>query len=358
MLLLLPVAALSQTALLDSLHRAQDTASSPRSRMGLALEQANAWMRVNADSAHQICSRVLRQAGAYPTLAANAADQLSMYWMQQGNSDSAAWYLERSRQICQAAGHAKGLIQYYNSKGRLAASQQDFALAEQCYQTGLHLADSIHSEPPLYQFYTNLGVLYARQNRSQEAIDYFRKALPYYEKTDNQVVRGMLYGNIGLAFATIDVPDSSIGYMLKSIQIKRLQGDIKGMASAYSSLTQIYTERENWPKAIESCRKSITFYTEAKNPTQTAQQFGHLSALYVLSNQPAEALAAADSGLAVATPDMVLQRLYLHEEMAKACDMQHNQAQALAHWQEVALLAEKLNLADIRDNALGHIGKQ
>lgn len=99
---------------------------------------------------------------------------LGEFYMERGDLDEALHCMKKAQEIKPKSGIiSKGISKVLNNKGLYYYSKGDFLKAEESFRA------AVANYPFLSYPYDNLGIVLARQNRNDEAIVYFKKALEY-----------------------------------------------------------------------------------------------------------------------------------------------------------------------------------
>ena len=96
--------------------------------------------------------------------------------------------------------------------------------------------------------YTRLGILYVGQRRYEEAIEQYKKALPYQT---NVLGKATIYSGLGYAYKHTGPDDEAIYYLKKAIELTPDEG------TNYLALAQIYEKRGDFDEAIRLSKEAI-----------------------------------------------------------------------------------------------------
>lgn len=173
----------------------------------------------------------------------------------------------------------------YQGLGDVAVTLSRFKDAEPYYQRALSIADSLKDNILKGKFLIPLATCYQAKGDPYKARETFLAALKLLEGTDNDRTLATLYTNLGSTY--INTPDNEaeykrgIGFLLKSIQIRRLIGDKLGLAHSSNILAFLYASRKDYTKAFEHMNESMAAWTEVDNKEKIAYTHYCLADLYL-----------------------------------------------------------------------------
>lgn len=142
-----------------------------------------------------------------------------------------------------------------------------------------------------YEIENKLGIINARLNNSEKALFYFKKILPHYQKEKEFVLIGKTYNNIGLAYLSIEKPDSSLYFLQKGLEALEKSPDLNirihlktNMGRCYAILEEDELAGQNFAEASamidDSVNEGVTcwvnterakFYFDTGNPDKAIE---------------------------------------------------------------------------------------
>ena len=115
-----------------------------------------------------------------------------------------------------------------------------------------------------FELENQLGIINARLNNPQKALVYFKGILPHYKKEEKFDLVGKTYNNIGLAYLSIEKPDSSLYFLQQGLKFIEKDPDLNikihlktNMARCYSALGQDELAERKFVEASETLNDSI-----------------------------------------------------------------------------------------------------
>ncbi|MCP4441149.1 MAG: tetratricopeptide repeat protein [Aureispira sp.] len=172
------------------------------------------------------------------------------------NFDSALYYYNVAMQIAQqknwvveqAKTQANIGFAYLYSKGSEVSI--DYLLK------GLELYQQIDDKEGILDSYYNLGFFSGAFEKHDQAISYYKQAIPIGTALNNQQRLGMIHNNLGLLFEYIGRYQEAIEHQLKALRIKEDIGD-KTINCSYANVGLNYNSLGNSKMAIKYFSQSL-----------------------------------------------------------------------------------------------------
>ena len=122
---------------------------------------------------------------------------------------------------------------------------------------GVALAGQIGFGRGLASACNNVGVGYYQQNKYDEAINWYQKAIEVHKKNNNYTGEGHVLSNIGLIYWKQGQLSTAVEYYLKSLEIwdKYKMEDEK--SGVYDNIGNVYNEQEDFDRALEYYFKAL-----------------------------------------------------------------------------------------------------
>lgn len=100
-------------------------------------------------------------------------------------SDSLFKYVLLAKQKCRASNDNLTLLSVISNEAAYYQELKNYGLAENCLKEGLRLSEEIGSQPFVARYSSEMGGFYSSQNKNNEAISYFEKALKIEKENGN-----------------------------------------------------------------------------------------------------------------------------------------------------------------------------
>ena len=127
--------------------------------------------------------------------------------------------------------------------------------------------------------YDNLALIFYHQNKINESLLYYKKALDFYKnKNDNRFIARLL-NNVGSMYE-IQKNDSAILFYLESLKVSEETNNKRDILSAYASLGDLSFRQGEIYKSFEYETKSLKLATEIKDLISIKETHLMLSDIY------------------------------------------------------------------------------
>jgi len=118
--------------------------------------------------------------------------------------------------------------------------------------------------------HSNVGLLYARLNKLELALDYQRKALRGFKKLDYEEGVANALTNIGRVFNDLGKEENAIEKFNAAYVIMKKNGNKRGMASALTNIGIAYMNLLDYQKALSYFEETQVLYTTLNNNNNLA----------------------------------------------------------------------------------------
>lgn len=133
--------------------------------------------------------------------------------------------------------------------------------------------------------YSNLGVYYANMDDDNKAIEYYTKALNFFE--DNE--KAVTYANMAVSYAHIKDTAKAEEYYQKAIEIEINQGDYLSLCGTKKNLGIFYKNQNRFDEALALLSDAKDICHKAGNISKEAHALGWVAYLYYKQGDTATA---------------------------------------------------------------------
>ncbi|GIV31286.1 MAG: hypothetical protein KatS3mg029_0637 [Saprospiraceae bacterium] len=185
--------------------------------------------------------------------------------------------LERARELGQDA--LTGMAYYH--LGHLLMLRGQYDAANSHLQYAAVFFDAVNDKLGMAQVFGDLGNLYFRQGKYQDAKLYFIRSIQLLQQTDPAKVAPPIVANLGLTYMNLGKYDEGIRWLMSYLEKYEQLGDRQGMAILQVNLGIIYSEKGDYDQAAVHLQKGLALGQELGNKQLTAIAIGHLGTVYV-----------------------------------------------------------------------------
>ena len=210
-------------------------------------------------------------------------------------------YAQRALDNFRQTGEWRGLAESYFGvgvadvqEGKYEAGLENFAQAQKL----------IGDRPAAYvlgRTYANMAGACWFLKRPQEGIDYLKKAITYYERTDHKTNAADGYNNLGINLILIGQWDRAQEALERALSLAT-EVDERGdkVPMILDSLGELHMLRGELEEAEDYLRRAVALATENGNKWYAAQALRTLGRCYLVTKDAAKALAKAKEALTLA----------------------------------------------------------
>lgn len=130
------------------------------------------------------------------------------------------------------------------------------------YEKGLKTAGQINDLDEEFIFSYLLGYYYSNRNRFNKALEYYLIAIDIIEKLKDKSDLPGLYNNLGGIYYKLSKYEDALKYFFKSLSLKESQDDYT-LVTSQINIGNVYIALRNFPKALEYYKEAL--YSIADN---------------------------------------------------------------------------------------------
>lgn len=246
----------------------------------------------------------------------NSAAEYAVYgnnYYNQGMYVQALNFFNLSLAYNGAVYHEEGMIQSYNSIGKVYIVLGSMEKAEKSYTDALELALLIKNAELIAQSINNLGELYLKQDKYDLALQKFEEALDYSKDLPVEKV-AIIYHNIGIVYKRKDDTETALEYFEKALKINLGKKYHEEIASNYYMISSIHSGRGDYLTAMGYALKALEEDRKVENSLGIAKDFQALGIIVLKFGKEEEAYDYFQKCLYVYTS---LKRIYPNFTLAR-----------------------------------------
>ena len=211
----------------------------------------------------------------------------------------------------------------YKSKGQVLAKLQRYSEAEIEYNKAITIT-------PHSSFYYDLHTIYAYQQKWEQALDYFNKAISFNEKSaKNYYIQGFLYSQQQKWKQALDIYNKAISFNISLPEVYINRGNVyarqkqwrkalndynraisldKSFAEVYVNRGNIYARQKQWKEALDDYNTAIAL------DKSFAEAFLNRSIANIYSGEQERALSDYMTAYTILADDPYYKRAVLSED--------------------------------------------
>lgn len=203
----------------------------------------------------------------------SAWNDRSVLNMHLGNLTDAAAELNEAEKLSVSGSLWSAKVN--NNLGNLYSRLGKFEEAEKSQRKALKLYETLGRQDGVAASYTNIGSIYRERGKLTESLNFQLKSLEIEEELGNQVGMVRQYTNVGIAYHELGELNTAVEFHIKALKGQEILGLKYGEANSYSSLGMIYIDSREFDKAYEYLSKSLEIHNANKYQEGIAEQYSH-----------------------------------------------------------------------------------
>ena len=247
--------------------------------------------------------------------------------------------------------------EYYGVVALLYLGCNVYDYAYEAFLRSLKIAEKLDDQRMICVLKSNIGGVYLKLFKYEEALRYFTNGLQTAEKlaaSGDEYLRTNLcafYNNVGLTYGKTGKPNIAITYLEKAIEITP-DSMPHNLARYYYNIAPVYHEVGEKAKAFDCVRRAETYWQQVGNNTMLAHCNQVLASFRFREKDYGRATALLDSALLYANNkgSKVLYR-DIYELYVKVCGALGNYQQANKYLEDLYQVKEAL----INDDVVGKV---
>lgn len=217
-------------------------------------------------------------------LSGQVSNNLGVLYNFIGLPDSATQYYNLALQAYQQSGDT---IRLTRTRINLAIYYKDQELYPEALDLALAAALTLENDPPdraLSTCYNTIATVYARMKNTEQALQFYKKALMIRKQINHQMGVAQSYNNIAILFAETNQYDSALKYYQLAMDIKRDLNDPGEIASTLHNLGELALFQNQLQQAESYLQESLRLKRQANDPSGIVRTLNTLGKLELLQN--------------------------------------------------------------------------
>src|SRR6185436_11057727 len=210
-------------------------------------------------------------------------------------------FAQRALESFRQNGDWRGLAESYFGVGVADIHEGNYEAGLENLEQALKLIGDHPAAYMLGRTYANMAGACWFLKRPQEGIDYLKKAITYYERTDHKTNAADGYNNLGINLILIGQWDRAQEALERALSLAT-EVDERGakVPMILDSLGELHMLRGDLDKAKDYLRRAVSLATENGNKWYAGQALRTLARCYLAIADPTKALANSQESLALA----------------------------------------------------------
>ena len=152
------------------------------------------------------------------------------------------------------------------SMGFSLETQREYALANEYYQKGMTLAESLQNEKLIIQGLTNLAAIFSEENESSKALDMLKQAYDRAVKLNDIEMLALVQAELGLMYTMLAIDDEGQQFLEESFRLFDQLGWAKSKLTVWYNLASTYGFLDKQEQALAIFDQMLKVSLEQEDP--------------------------------------------------------------------------------------------
>lgn len=157
-------------------------------------------------------------------------------------------------------------VELLYSMGFALETQREYELANEYYQKGMTLAESINNEKLMIQGLTNLAAMLSEENESPKALDMLKQAYDRAVKLNDIEMLALVQAELGLMYTMLAVDDEGQQFLEESFKLFDQLGWAKSKLMVWYNLASTYGFLNKQEQALAIFDQMLKVSLEQEDP--------------------------------------------------------------------------------------------
>lgn len=223
-----------------------------------------------------------------------------------GKNDSASYRFRRAKEYAIESENPEALIRVSGTLGRFLIGE---GKAEEGLKNLFEALKLLEANPNVEfeaKVRVNVSYAYLELKRYRDCIDFGNKSLSLMNDPAFAYIRSYIYNNSAVSYGALKMLDSAKYMVEKGLVIAKANGDNQNAANGHFILGTIYSNANEYRKAIGQYELARPYRQKAGNPFFIAADLQALSDLYYKTGNFKEGIKAGEEALDIATQHNLL----------------------------------------------------
>ena len=174
--------------------------------------------------------------------------------------------------------------------GAVLSDQGQSAKALQYYERAEKVFKDFDSQRNLVYTYNNISVLYARDGDLENSSRYLREGISMLEEQQDSSNLMVILANLASDLLDMGQDEEGYRYAQRALELSKSQNNLYEQSRCLSILADYHTDRREYDKSLEYRLQALELIENKGYQRSEANQKNHIGNLYLLMDQPANAV--------------------------------------------------------------------
>jgi tetratricopeptide (TPR) repeat protein len=220
---------------------------------------------------------------------------------QEGmHTDSVFNTAQKALALSKKIGYKSGEAYVYNYLAFACQKQGKLLKAADYLLKSTEIFKSINKTGALPALYNNLAILYAIAGEEANAVKFSNKSIALYEASGDQIDVMTAVYNLGDFYARFGRDSLALVKLQAALKISEALNENSLRPAILLGIGKVYFNQKRYPEALSIEKKALSIEPGSGNPSARYEIYIQLGKIYLALGDARQALAAAQTGLALA----------------------------------------------------------
>lgn len=225
---------------------------------------------------------------------------LSIYYLSQGNLDSALTTAKESLRLFEKIKNTNGILSCCDVLGTICRFKEDFTASESYYKKALEVAKNVNSQRKVAQITFNMATVIAQKSDFERAVKLLKESIAIFDSLGERKRTFGPISSIALIYSGQGRYTESLEYFQQCLSGFRQQKNKISIATTLLNMGSVYSALEEHDKALPLIKEAIQINKELGNEQANIKNYSELGLIYQAKNELGRALTYYNKGLGLA----------------------------------------------------------
>ncbi|MGB5203771.1 tetratricopeptide repeat protein [Eudoraea sp.] len=180
--------------------------------------------------------------------------------------------------------HGMSLAASYLNIGVLHGELGNLETSNDYYRKAEAICLKENQEWHLSMVRSNLAINMEKEGKIDEALAYYFKSIPYFEKNGYQIELAKQYNLIGALYLDLDSLELAKDYFSRSLELSKDKGELQMVGLSTGNLGDIYYKEKKYKQALKNFQEALNISKEASTDTRRVKDYLNLANAYAALN--------------------------------------------------------------------------
>ncbi len=176
------------------------------------------------------------------------------------------------------------------SIGNIYFYQRQWDKAVESYKKAIDWSEKTGNQSDLGTAYHQVGMVYAEQRQWEKALENYQQGLEWNEKTGNHYQLGSTFHQVGMVYAGQRQWEKALENYRQALEWNEKTGNHYALGATFHQVGMVYAGQRQWEKALENYQQALEWDEKTGNHYELGGTFHQVGNVYYYQRQWEKAL--------------------------------------------------------------------